>query len=269
MARAVKIQNVQEISISTLHSDALSLQLAIAALAQEAARTRIGINFGGAVYADNSTGVVGTELLPVNIPARSVVDGMTLFAPKTEFDAAIAAIRDANQESIGIINMFIGFISKGAYGIVRDLTGATGPDGNLDLITSTLTGAATGTVDAQSGYIQIVNAKNTQAAICSALNFVRVAIGAVVLPDGTGGLFDRVAGNGWTSYDSADTAASPAVGGSTLVLTGVNDALTALKNNAATLFHFATQVSSLGNNGPVTIAVSSANTVPSLVGNLS
>jgi hypothetical protein len=100
-----------------------------------------------------------------------------------------------------------------------------------------------------------------QAALVSAINFCRVAMGLLPMTDGSGGIFTRVAA-GW-DVDAdvrAATAASPSNGGLTLTDASVDAALGALRNNISTMAAALNQMRGTLAIGPFVVATSNART---------
>ncbi len=220
----------------TGHMNSRDLQLAIAALAQENARSRVST---GAVtnLTDSSGGTPGAAnaLAAVVTPTVVTQNGVVSQAPKAGFDTAIGLIEDAHRELLTKANEMINLIAVGSP-TVADLTLGAAADNIIAAITSDLTGvtAADVGVEDASGIAQINIARNNQASICSAINWVRVAQGLAPITDGSGGIFTKTQTE-FPTDDAAATATAAAAGEDSLDETTTDAALGALRDNIASM----------------------------------
>ena len=234
---------------------------AVVALAQEAARARIAASAPTALT-DSSGGTAagGFALAAVVTPVEGVVDGATAFSPKAGFDTAITATQAGHKELASKVNELLARIT-GDAGVRVTMAAGGAANGTIEAITSALTAATSGCVEAASGKAQIVKARNVQAAIASAVNYCRVATGLASLADGSGGVFDRVHA-GWNvdADAAAATATAATTGQATLTDASADAALTALRANIASLAAAVNQLRGTLAIGPFVVATSNART---------
>lgn len=237
MAQRTQIKKIIEVGVSQANINAVDLNSAVAALAQENARARVS---AGSVtdLTDNSggTGDTATGLVAVVTPTVAAVDNVVAMSPKAAFDTQIGLIEDAHEE-IGVkATEIIDLIAAGAAGVGSIAAAATADD-TIAAITVALTGTTAddeGVEDA-TGIAQIVNARNIQSMLCAAVNYVRVAQGLPPIADNSGGLYTKAATADWAPDDAAATGTAAANGENSLTDTTVDAALVALRTNIATL----------------------------------
>ena len=234
MANENQVNRIIELGVSQVGLNYRDQQLAIAALAQENARARVST---GSVtdLTDNSAGTAGTALAAVVTPTKAVVDNVAAMAPKAAFDTQIGLIEDAHEE-IGVkAAEFIALIAAGSP-TVASIDAAATADDTIAALAAALTGTTADDegVEAASGIAQIVHARNTQSALASAINWVRVAQGLAPFADGSGGLADKTY-TGWALDDAAATGTAAGNGEMSLTDATVDAALAALRNNVATM----------------------------------
>lgn len=234
MAQRAQINQIIELGVAHRQMNEHLVQDAVAALAQEAARARVAASAPGALT-DSTGGTGGAALAAVVTPTQGIVDGATAFSPKAGFDTATTAIEAAHKELATTLNLFLARIT-GASGPRVTMTAGGSANATLEAITSALTAATSGTLEATTGRAEITKARNVQAALASALNYCRVAMGLAPITDGSGGVFNRVT-NGWNvdAFARAASATSPTTGGATLTDASVDAALGALRNNISTM----------------------------------
>ena len=259
MAQRAQIKQIIELGVSHRQMNDHLVQDAVAALAQEAARARVAASAPGALT-DSTGGTGGAALVAIVTPTKGVVDGVTAFSPKAGFDTATAAIEAAHKELATTLNLFLARIT-GASGPRITMTAGGVTNATLEAITSALTAAASGTLDATTGIAEINKARNVQAALASAMNYCRVAMGLAPIADGSGGLFNRTT-SGWNvdAFVRAVTASSPANGGETLTDATVDAALGALRNNISTIAMVLNVMRGTLNIGPFVVATSNPRT---------
>jgi hypothetical protein len=235
MAQRNQIKQIIELGIAQANVNAVDLNSAVAALAQENARARVDAA-SVADLTDNSGGTPGVGLAAVVTPTVVAQDGVALLAPKTAFDTQIGNIQNAHQELIAKTNAFIAAIAPGSR-TLGTIAAATAADGTIAAITALLTGSAAADqgVEDATGIAQIVQARNIGSTICAAINWVRVAQGLAPITDNSGG-------NGYysnTAYgpnpNAAATGTAVPAGGLSLTEVSVENALGALRNNIATM----------------------------------
>lgn len=259
MAQENQITRIIELGVRQVGSDHRNTQLALAALAQENARRRVA---AGSVtdLTDSSGGNASVSLAAVVTPARVNQDGVALLAPKATFDTQIGLIEDAHQE-LGVKASEITQLIASGSKQVSSIASAAAANDTIAAISVTLAGtaAAGAGVDAVTGIAQINLARNVQATIAAAVNWCRVAQGLPPVTDGSGG-------NAWlspTSYgpipNAAATAAAASAGGVSLSEVSVENALSALRNNIATLAAALTEANA-PDIGPFVVATQNAAT---------
>lgn len=232
MAQQNQIKRIIEVGVAQANLNARDMNLAIAALAQESARARVS---AGSVtdLTDNSGGTDGTNVLVVvTTPTIVAQDGVALLAPKAAFDTQIGLIEDAHEELGVKAAEMIDLIAVGSSKPASIAAAATADD-TIAAITVALTGAATADqgVEASSGIAQIVQARNIQATLAKAVNWINVAQGLPPLTDNSGGYVIE----DYALPDAAATGTAAAAGENSLTETSVEAALAALRNNIATL----------------------------------
>lgn len=234
MPQRDQITQIIELGVAQANVNAVDLNSAIAALAQENARARVS---AGSVtdLTDSSGGTDNGSLSAVVTPTIAEVDNVVAMAPKTAFDTQIGLIEDAHEE-IGVkASEMIQLIASGSPDVDNISAAATAND-----IIAAITVALTGTtaddegVDASTGIAQIVHARNAQSALCAAVNWVRVAQGLPPIADNSGGLATKTA-TGWAIDDAAATGTAAANGANSLTDTTVDAALDALRDNISTM----------------------------------
>lgn len=262
MAQQTQINRLIELGVAQVNINARDLGLAIAALAQESARARVAAAAPDALI--DGTGGVSVRgeinLTAVVTPTAALVDNVAQMAPKASFDTQIGNIEDAHQELVELTNEFIGLIGGAAAATVANTAGAAG-DGTLGAITVALaaTTANGEAVPAQDGKVQINTARNNQAAITSAINWCRVAVGLDVITDNTGGVFDRTQSQ-YVTTDAAEVGAAAANGENALTLATTNAALGALRDNIAALAAALAQMTAAIDIGPFVVATNNPRT---------
>lgn len=265
MAQRTQLKQLIELGVSHRQMNDHLLHDAVVALAQEAARARV-VAANVTALTDSSGGTAQDSngafvLSAVVTPTKGTVDGATAFSPKAGFDTATAAIDDAHGEIATKLGSLLEAVSGSAgVGILGTFGGTAG--GTIAAITAALTAATSGCVAAASGISEITKLRNTQAALASALNYVRVAMGLNTIVDGSGGVFTRDV-TGWdvTDFERAATATAATSGQETLTDATVDAALGALKNNVATLAAaLAEVVDDSWSIGPFVVATSNART---------
>lgn len=212
------------------------MMLAIAALAQEGARARVSAGTVADIT-DSSTGTAngGNALTAIVSPAVVAQNGVALLAPKAGFDTAIGLIEDGHRELAVKANELIALIATGSA-TVEDLTLGAAANDIIAATATALTGvsAADVGVDATTGLAEINKARNNQAAIAAAINWIRVAVGLAPITDGSGGVFTRTQAS-YPTEDAAATAAAAAALGNSLHEVGTETALGALVDNIASM----------------------------------
>jgi hypothetical protein len=207
---------------------------------------------------DSSTGVATASLVAVVTPTNGTVDGVTAFSPKAAFDTAITKVQDAHEEIGQSLRTLIAIVAGSTYPLPNAITGATAADLTIAALDKVLTAGVANCVPATTAITQIVNARNNQATLCSALNFLRVAVGLAPITDGSGGVVSR-SQTAWTLSSKATTAAATSVNGDLTLTDATTDAaLTALANNIATLAAKLNEVLSNLRIGPFVVATNSA-----------
>jgi hypothetical protein len=253
-------QNIRIIELGvqqTAHINERDLQLAVAALAQEGARARVGT---GAVtdLTDSSTGTPGSgnALAAVVTPTVVAQDGVALLAPKAGFDTAIGLIEDGNRELAVKANEIIALIAVGSA-TAADLTLGAATDDILAATATALTGvtAADVGVEDTTGILEINKARNNQASIAAAVNWIRVAQGLAPITDGSGGIFSRTNASYPTDDAAATAAAAPATENSLDEVT-TEAALGTLVDNMASLAAALTEANAPA-IGPFVVATNS------------
>lgn len=234
MAQQDQVKRIIELGVSQVGLNYRDQQLAIAALAQENARARVST---GAVVdlTDSSGGTAASALAAVVTPTKAAVDNDAAMTPKAAFDTQIGLIEDAHEELGVKAAEFIDLIAVGSPK-PSSIDAAATADDTIAAITAALTGTTADAegVEAASGIAQIVHARNVQSALASAINWVRVAQGLAPFADGSGGLADKTY-TGWTLDDAAATGTAAGNGEMSLTDASVDAALTALRNNIATM----------------------------------
>lgn len=261
MAHRKQLKQIVELGVSWRQMNDHLLHDAVVALAQEAARARVAAA-APAALTDNSggTGNANFILSAVVTPTKGIVDGVTTFAPKAGFDTATTAIEAAHKELAEKANAFLALIT-GTTGQRVTMAAGGAADGTIGAITAELTAAASATLDAATGIAEITKARNVQAALASAVNYIRVAMGLHTVTDGTGGKFLRTI-TGWNVDSDARAASgtSPANGAETLTDASVDAALVALRNGIATLADALDQARGTLGIGPFVVATSNPRT---------
>lgn len=237
MAQQNQINTIIELGVAQANVNARDQNLAIAALAQENARSRVS---AGSVtdLTDNSGGTAasGNALATVPSPVTVAQDGVELLAPKAAFDTQIGLIEDAHEE-IGVkASEIIALIASGSRE-VSSISAAAGADDTIAAITTALTGSAAARlgVPAADGIAQIVQARNIQATLAAAINWLRVAQGLAPITDNSGG-HAFISDSEWGALpDAAATGTAAAAGENSLTEASVEASLDALNNNIASM----------------------------------
>lgn len=233
MAQQNQIVRLIEVGVSQVNTSYRDFGLAIAALAQEFARNRVGAAAPVALT-DSTTGTAAATLAAVVTPVAGIKDGAATFALKAAFDTEIGLIEDANRNLLAKTNELIVLITSTGGRKVQDLPLGAAVANILAAITPATVGGVTSVVDATTGIAQIVTARNNQAAIAAGINYCNIAMGLPPVSDFSGGVFTVT-----TQYPTVSAAATAAAvtanGASTLTLASVNAALTALTNNISTM----------------------------------
>jgi hypothetical protein len=258
MSQRTKLPFITQLGVQRVQWDHVMTQDAITALAQELARQRlkaatsIGIDTSAdpvepvaaaiGALTDSTGGTADTDydLAAVVTPTIGIVDGVTAFSPKAGFDTAVSAINNAHFELADRVNemlhAILGFDNDGPV-YITGMSG-TSPDGTIGAITSALTAATSGCVEAAGGIREINKMRNYQSTLVAAINFLRVAIGLEPLQDGVGGFVasdeERL---GWDVDDlnGSSTGTAATSGQQTLTDATVDAALGAVRNNISTL----------------------------------
>lgn len=259
MAQRTQLNQILELGVSHRQMNEHIVHDAVTALAQEAARARVAASAPGALT-DSTGGAGGASIAAVVTPTRGIVDGVTAFSPKAGFDTATSAIEAANKELATTINLFLARIT-GSTGPRVTMTAGGAANATLEAITSALTAATSSCLAADSGIAEINKARNVQAALASALNYCRVAMGLAPITDGSGGQFNRVTA-GWNvdAFARAASATAAANGEETLTDATVDAALGALRNNLSTMASALNVMRGALAIGPFVVATSNART---------
>jgi hypothetical protein len=263
MAQRTQVNRIIELGVSHRQMDEHLLHDAVVVLAQERARARVAAAAPVALT-DSSGGTAAGlpfALAAVVTPTKGIVDGVSaIFSPKAGFDTATTAIQDAHKELAAKTQEFLTLIAS-ASGPSFVMTAGAAADNTIAAITSALTAGATATLDAATGIAQITRARNVQAELASAINWCRVAMGLLPIPDNSGGIFTRNH-TGWNADNDvrAATASSPANGDASLTDATVDAALGALRNNIATMAAALNQMRGTLAIGPFVVATSNART---------
>lgn len=268
MSNKAQITRIIELGVQQVSGNARDQKLAIAALAQENARARVS---AGTVtnLTDNSSGTSGGYLSAVVTPTTVAQDGVALLAPKAAFDTQIGLIEDAHRELLAKANEFIALIAAGSP-TVGDLTNGVAADNTILAMSAALTGSAAADVGvlAAPGVADINIARNNQAAICAAINWVRVAQGLAPISDMSGGFFDKTQDSYvtqdaivgvWAGEWAGMGATTAAAGADSLTEASAEAALTALINNIATMAAALTEANAPA-IGPFVVATNNART---------
>lgn len=251
-------QNVRliELGVAQVGINARDLGLAMAALAQEGARSRVSADAPVALTDSSGGTAVGVfTLARVPMGEVAIVDNVMGMAPKGEFDTAMGLIEDGHQELASKVNELIVLAAGTTAAAVSDTAGAAADD-TIAAIAGSFTAATTidgEGVDAATGNQQISIARGNQAAIAAAVNYVRVAMGLDVITDNSGGMFERTQ-TAYVTADQADTAAGAVDGANSLTNVSGNAALTALRNNIASLAAALNQMRGTVAIGPFVVA---------------
>lgn len=260
MPQRTQIKQIIELGVAQANVNAIDLNSAVAALAQENARARVAT---GTVtdLTDSSGGTDNGSLSAVVTPTIAVVDGVALMAPKAAVDTQIGLIEDAHEELGVKASEIIQLIASGSRS-VSNITAAAAADNIIAAIAVALTGttANNAAIDAATGITQIVQARNVASTICAAVNWVRVAQGLAPIADNSGG-------NGWVDSktawgplpDAAATGAVAGTGANSLTETSVEAALTALRDNIATMAAALTEANAPA-IGPFVVATNNPRT---------
>ena len=247
---AQREQNVRliELGVAQVNINAVDQGLALAALAQEAARTRVkmltiavpqddgaaGVELSTPTIndlTDSTTGTAAATLVAVPVAVADV--NPTSGPTKASFDTQIGLVEDAHEELVDQINLFIGAVAGNTARTCGATAGAAS-DGTLAAIAA-FTNGVDDLTDPVTGNQQIVIARNNQAALCAGLNYVRVAMGLAPITDTSGGVF-TVDADEYVLVDQAATGAAAAeAGDASLTAASALASLNALKNNIATL----------------------------------
>jgi hypothetical protein len=261
MAQQNQINTIIELGVSQANVNARDQNLAIAALAQENARARVS---AGSVtdLTDNSSGTAasGNALAAVVNPTTVAQDGAALLAPKAAFDTQIGLIEDAHEELGVKASEIIALIASGSR-TVSSIDAAATADDTIAAITSALTGSAAADqgVPAADGIAQIVHARNVQATLAAAINWLRVAQGLAPITDNSGG-HAYISDSAWgTIADAAATGTAAAAGENSLSETTVEAALAALNNNIASMAAALTEANAPA-IGPFVVATNNPRT---------
>ena len=260
MAQDNQLKRVIELGVSQANNNARDLTLAIAALAQENARARVGAD-SITDLTDSTDGTAGTALVPVVTPTIATVAGTTSMAPKAAFDTQIGIIEDAHRELAVKANEMIDAIVPGStITKVEDLTSGAAANDTMAEITAALTGTATAGegVDANTGIREINTARNNQSAVCAAINWCRVAQGLAPISDNSGGVFTKTAAL-YQTTDAVATATAAVANANSLTDATVDAALAALRNNISTLADALTDANAPA-IGPFVVATNNAQT---------
>lgn len=228
-----QITRIIELGVQQVNTNARDMGLAIAALAQENARARVS---AGSVtdLTDNSTGTADADnaLAAVVTPTVVAQDGSALLYPKSDFDTQIGLIEDAHEELGVKAAEIIDLIAAGSPK-PSSISAAATADDTIAAITPLATGSAAADqgVEDASGIEQINQARNIQATLAAAINWLRVAQGLPPITDGSGGhVID-----GMTLPDAAATDTAAAAGENSLTEASVEAALGALTDNIASM----------------------------------
>jgi len=256
MAQENQITRIIEVGVRQVNLNARDIGLTLAALAQENARARVS---AGSVtdLTDSSGGTAGSgnALAAVVTPTVVAQDGVALLAPKTAFDTQIGLIEDAHEE-IGVkAAELLGLIASASYPAPASIDAAATADDTIAAITVALTGSADADqgVEDATGIAQINQARNIQATLAKAVNAVRVAQGLAPITDGSGGsIID------YALPDAAATGTAAAAGENSLTEASVEAALSALRNNIASLAAALTEANAPA-IGPFVVATQNPN----------
>jgi hypothetical protein len=255
MAQQTQINRLIELGVSQVNMNARDLGLAVAALAQDLARTKLdAANL--TVITDSTTGTAGASLVavPLGVQALHGVSAPT----KTSFDTQIGLVEDAHEELRGKINAAIAVVAGSAARVIETASGAA-PDNTAAAIAA-FTNGTDDTVDFVTGNRELLRMRNNQASICAGLNYLRVALGVAPVTDATGGVFSVTS----TLYPNEDAVATAAAatntGDLTMTAASAAAALTALRNNISTLIARTNEVLGTLAIGPFVVATSNPRT---------
>lgn len=233
MAQQNQIKRIIQVGVAQANMNARDQNLAIAALAQENARTRVS---AGSVtdLTDSSGGTAasGNALAAVVTPSVVAQDGVALLAPKAGFDTQIGLIEDAHEELGVKAAELVDLIAVGSPK-PSSIDAAATADDTVAAITPALTGvtAADAGVEDATGIAQINQARNIQATLAASINWVRVAQGLAPIADSSGGMII----DGYTLPDAAATGTAAPATENSLDEVETEAALTALRNNIASM----------------------------------
>jgi hypothetical protein len=262
MANPKQIVQIIELGVAQTQPDHINVSRAIAALAQEGARARVAAA-APAALTDSSTGVAIDvfTLAAVIAPTNGLKDGVAEFAPKAGFDTAIGLVEDAHSELGVKTSALIALIGGSTAADVAAYASAAAVDDTIAAMSKALTGVTSNCVDAVTGKQQIVIARNNQAALASAINWCRTAMGLLPLTDGTGGIFDKAVGVDWASVAQVATGtAVTANGAATLTDVSTDLALDALADNVASMAAALNEMRGTVAIGPFVVATQNAHT---------
>ena len=255
MAQQTQINQLIELGVAQVNMNSRDMGLAIAALAQDLARTKLdAANL--TVITDNTTGTAAASLVavPVGVAAVNPASAPT----KTSFDTQMGLVEDAHEELRGKINAAIAVVAGSTARVIETASGAA-PDNTAAAIAA-FTNGTDDTVDLTTGNREIVRARNNQASICAGLNYLRVALGVAPITDGTGGVF-TVTSALYPNEDAVATgnaAANP--GDATMTAASALASLNALKNNISTLIARTNEVLGTLAIGPFVVATNNPRT---------
>lgn len=255
MAQQTQINRLIELGVAQVNPNFRDMNLAIAALAQDLARTKLdAANL--TVITDSTTGTAAASLVAV----PNGVEGLHgISAPtKTSFDTQIGLVEDAHEELRTKINAAIVIVAGTAPRMIEAASGAAAD--NTAAAIAAFTNGTDDTVDFATGNREIVRQRNNQASICAGLNYLRVALGVAPITDNTGGVFTVSS----TLYPVSDAVATgPAAadpGDPTMTAASAAAALTALKNNISTLIARTNEVLGTMAIGPFVVATNNPRT---------
>lgn len=262
-----------ELGVAQVNMNARDLGLAMASLAQDQARNRlyvastaVAVDDGAAgvelstptitALTDNTTGTGATSLVavPVGVAAAHGASAPT----KASFDTQMGLVEDAHQELVDQINLMIGAVAGSTARAASDTEGADG-DGTLAEIAA-FSNSADDSVDLVTGNAQIVIARNNQAALAAALNYIRVAVGVAPFTDSTGGNF-AVSATEYVLVDAAATGdAIDTEGQITMSAASALASLNALKNNISSMCDLSDELIGELAIGPFVVATNNPRT---------
>jgi hypothetical protein len=252
MGQQRQIVRVIELGVAQVNINARDIGLALAALAQEAGRTRVGAATIADII-DNSGGTAAEQVSIVSIPT-GVGQVTDMGAPTLATMNAFIASAYAGQAEIAAKTNSVLLALTGAGTRAVTYTGSTA-DGTLGAVTDlTVAGNGAGASVAES-VAAMMALRSNFAALTGAVNFARIAVGLAPIEDRSGGMFTKTL-TAWEMEEPATAVAATgfdqsAAFGTSLAMSGV--ALT-VKNNIATLAAAIDETTNASGIGPFVVA---------------